>query len=100
MKANSSKQIRHKIEKVNTLKNNFEKAIKKCYGEEDDIKLTKCKSTVHVDFVGECDEYLVYDEKEDGYTKTFRFAAQEYVKEGKSYIKVVSIIAAGGESDI
>lgn len=68
MKANSAKQIKNKLIKVDTLENNFEKAVIKTYGDAEGIKFKNCNATEQIDFVGECPVYMVYDDNENGYT--------------------------------
>ena len=91
MKAKSRKQIKNSLKTVNVLKNGFKKAVIDTFGETDGIKFEDCHTTEFISGFGECPVYLVYDEKEDGYTKTFKFAAIEYTKNNKSMKKIVKI---------
>lgn len=92
MKAKSAKQIKNSLKHINVIKNGFKKAVIDTFGEKDGIKFESCHTTVNVRGLGECPVYLVYDEKEDGYTKTFKLAAYDYEVNGKIYTKVVQIL--------
>lgn len=93
MKANSRKQIINKIKKVDTKMAFFEKAIKQAYGETKNIKVESCHTTYNVSNIGECPTYIAFDESEDGYTKTIKFAAQRYEKDNAVMMKVVKILS-------
>lgn len=91
MKTKNKKQIKNSLKKVNVFKEMFTKEIKKAYGNEENVVLEKCNTTINVDNIGECNIYIVYDENENNYNKTFRLAVQEYEKDSKSMMKVVDI---------
>lgn len=92
MKAKSRKQIKNSLKKVNVCKDIFEREVIKTYGDIDQVKIDKCNISKMVKSFGECPIYIVYDNKEDGYSKTFRLAVSEYEQNNKCMMKVVEII--------
>jgi hypothetical protein len=92
MKAYSRKQIKHRLEKIDTLENNFEREVIKTYGETEGIKFEKTAATMNLDGL----DYAVcrvYDEKEDGQKKTFFFGISKYEINNKAMIKVIKVIS-------
>lgn len=92
MKAKSRKQIKNSLKNVDVLKNNFKKAVIDTFGETEGIKMESCFVTENISGLGECPVYIVFDEKDDGYNKTFKFATIDYEKNSKTFRKVVQIL--------